>query len=245
MQRRGNWKSRENRPEASSGTIPTCENPPGIDPDSPRREASSLTTRPPVTLDLGPGFSDGVTLPKCVKHGWANSEGQVAEEDGGASKVLTLPGNRRYLTIPQVAQEMCRRIRMATVTSVYRFQETIPQLKEMESIHIPLLSSQSQYRRLRKQQLKGPLIHHQPLDNLNTARVGRGVEWLDYSATTKANRAQVPAGLLPDSRMWELWWAKPLVGGLSRGSPVSPALPIRRCCILTSLQFHRLTRSRY
>ncbi|KAJ8888925.1 hypothetical protein PR048_008419 [Dryococelus australis] len=42
------------RPVASSGTIPTCENPgeifPGIGPGSPRWEVSSLTTTPPWLL---------------------------------------------------------------------------------------------------------------------------------------------------------------------------------------------------
>ncbi|KAJ8875040.1 hypothetical protein PR048_022930 [Dryococelus australis] len=41
------------RPTASSGTIPKCENPvtrSGIEPDSPRWEASGMTARPPRTL---------------------------------------------------------------------------------------------------------------------------------------------------------------------------------------------------
>ncbi|KAJ8870219.1 hypothetical protein PR048_029236 [Dryococelus australis] len=41
-------------PAASSGTIPTCENPevprPGIEPGSPRWEAGSLTAQPPLPL---------------------------------------------------------------------------------------------------------------------------------------------------------------------------------------------------
>ncbi|KAJ8869158.1 hypothetical protein PR048_030726 [Dryococelus australis] len=49
----GNWRTPRKplRPAASSGTVPTRDNPgvtrPGIEPGSPRREASSLTARPP------------------------------------------------------------------------------------------------------------------------------------------------------------------------------------------------------
>ncbi|KAJ8888933.1 hypothetical protein PR048_008427 [Dryococelus australis] len=42
------------RKAASSGTIPTCENPgvirPGIEPGSPRWEASKLTAQPPRSI---------------------------------------------------------------------------------------------------------------------------------------------------------------------------------------------------
>ncbi|KAJ8896891.1 hypothetical protein PR048_002237 [Dryococelus australis] len=56
MQRRGNRELPEKirRPEASSGTILTCENcgttPPGIEPGSPWWEASALTTAPPQAV---------------------------------------------------------------------------------------------------------------------------------------------------------------------------------------------------
>ncbi|KAJ8891231.1 hypothetical protein PR048_010746 [Dryococelus australis] len=55
------------------------------------------------------------------------------------------------------------------------------------------------------------------------------------SPPTKANRAQSLAESLPDFRMWESCQTMPLVGGFSRGSPVSPALSFRRCTILTSI----------
>ncbi|KAJ8867700.1 hypothetical protein PR048_031503 [Dryococelus australis] len=60
------------------------------------------------------------------------------------------------------------------------------------------------------------------------------VEWLDRSPSTKAILVQSPAGA-PDLRMWELCLTMPLVGGFSRGSPVSPALSFRCRCILTSI----------
>ncbi|KAJ8866989.1 hypothetical protein PR048_032851 [Dryococelus australis] len=58
-------------------------------------------------------------------------------------------------------------------------------------------------------------------------------ERLARSPPTKANRAQSPAGS-PDFRKWESCRAMPLVGGSSRGSPVSPAPSFRRRSIFTS-----------
>ncbi|KAJ8868481.1 hypothetical protein PR048_030009 [Dryococelus australis] len=52
------------------------------------------------------------------------------------------------------------------------------------------------------------------------------------SPSTKASRAQSPAGL-PIYRMWESCRTMPLAGGFPRGSPVSPALSFRCCSILT------------
>ncbi|KAJ8867237.1 hypothetical protein PR048_031036 [Dryococelus australis] len=48
-------------------------------------------------------------------------------------------------------------------------------------------------------------------------------ERLDCSPPTKANRVQSPVGPLPDFRMWKSCRKMPLLGGFSRGSPVSPA----------------------
>ncbi|KAJ8877978.1 hypothetical protein PR048_022441 [Dryococelus australis] len=49
-------------------------------------------------------------------------------------------------------------------------------------------------------------------------------ERLACSPPTVTNRVQSPVGSLPDFRMWESCRTMPLVGGFSRGSPVSPAL---------------------
>ncbi|KAJ8866694.1 hypothetical protein PR048_032555 [Dryococelus australis] len=54
------------------------------------------------------------------------------------------------------------------------------------------------------------------------------------SPPTKANRLQSPAGS-PDFRRWESCWMMPLVGGFSRGSPVSPAPSFRRRSVFTSI----------
>ncbi|KAJ8865768.1 hypothetical protein PR048_033290 [Dryococelus australis] len=60
-------------------------------------------------------------------------------------------------------------------------------------------------------------------------------ERLACSLPTKANPVQSPAGSLPDFRMWGSCQTMPLVGGFSRGTPVSPTLSFRRCSILTSI----------
>ncbi|KAJ8880340.1 hypothetical protein PR048_016807 [Dryococelus australis] len=57
-------------------------------------------------------------------------------------------------------------------------------------------------------------------------------------------RFDPPAGSLPDSRKWESCRTMPLVGGFSGGSPVSPALTLRRCSVITSFHPHRLSRPR-
>ncbi|KAJ8898134.1 hypothetical protein PR048_003494 [Dryococelus australis] len=66
-------------------------------------------------------------------------------------------------------------------------------------------------------------------------KVGAAVaERLARSPPTKANRAQSTAGL-PNFRMWGSCRTMPLVGGYSRGSPVSPAPSFRRCSVLASI----------
>ncbi|KAJ8895485.1 hypothetical protein PR048_000818 [Dryococelus australis] len=59
-------------------------------------------------------------------------------------------------------------------------------------------------------------------------------EWLACLPPTTANRVQFPAGS-PDFRKWESCRTMPLVGGFSRGIPVSPALSFRRRSILISI----------
>ncbi|KAJ8897818.1 hypothetical protein PR048_003171 [Dryococelus australis] len=59
-------------------------------------------------------------------------------------------------------------------------------------------------------------------------------ERLARSPPTRANRAQSPAGS-PDFRKGESYRTMPLVGGFSRGSPVSPAPSFWRRSIFTSI----------
>ncbi|KAJ8882789.1 hypothetical protein PR048_014603 [Dryococelus australis] len=67
---------------------------------------------------------------------------------------------------------------------------------------------------------------------------------LDCSLPTKASRVKSPADSLPDFCKWESYPTMPLVDGFSRGSPVSPALALRRCSTLTLFHPHRLSRPR-
>ncbi|KAJ8874240.1 hypothetical protein PR048_025083 [Dryococelus australis] len=75
--------------------------------------------------------------------------------------------------------------------------------------------------------LNGHSVWHAP------SEVERGV-LATQNWPTKAIRVQSPAGS-PDSRMWESCRTMPLVGGYSRGSPVSPALSFRCRSRLTSI----------
>ncbi|KAJ8871265.1 hypothetical protein PR048_027573 [Dryococelus australis] len=64
-------------------------------------------------------------------------------------------------------------------------------------------------------------------------------ERLACSPPTKAKWVQSRAGS-PDFRMWESCRTMPLVGGFSRGSPVSTTLSFRCCSILTSITYPSL-----
>ncbi|KAJ8871039.1 hypothetical protein PR048_027343 [Dryococelus australis] len=66
---------------------------------------------------------------------------------------------------------------------------------------------------------------------------------LSWSPPTKANRARSPVGS-PDFRKWESYRTMTLVGGFSRGSPITPALSSRRRSIFASFHLHRLSRPR-
>ncbi|KAJ8866855.1 hypothetical protein PR048_032716 [Dryococelus australis] len=58
---------------------------------------------------------------------------------------------------------------------------------------------------------------------------------LSLLASNQGDPGSIPGRVTPDFRMWESCRTMPLVGGFSRGSPVSPALSFRRCSILTSI----------
>ncbi|KAJ8877968.1 hypothetical protein PR048_022431 [Dryococelus australis] len=64
------------------------------------------------------------------------------------------------------------------------------------------------------------------------------VQWLEHTPPTRAKWVRFPAATPPDLRTWESCRTMPLVGGSSRGLPVSP------CSVLTSLHPHRLSRPR-
>ncbi|KAJ8877245.1 hypothetical protein PR048_021699 [Dryococelus australis] len=54
-------------------------------------------------------------------------------------------------------------------------------------------------------------------------------------ASHQGDTGSIPGRVTPDFRMWESCWTMPLVGGCSRGSPVSPAFLFRHCSILPSI----------
>ncbi|KAJ8881396.1 hypothetical protein PR048_017877 [Dryococelus australis] len=66
----------------------------------------------------------------------------------------------------------------------------------------------------------------------------------DYSPPIQANRVRFPAESFPDFRRRESCLTMPLVGGFSRGTPVSVSLAFQRYSILTSFHPNRLSKPR-
>ncbi|KAJ8867547.1 hypothetical protein PR048_031349 [Dryococelus australis] len=64
---------------------------------------------------------------------------------------------------------------------------------------------------------------------------GLDVKSLSLLASHQGEPGSIFGRVTPDFRMWESCRTMPLVGGFSRGSPVSPAPSFRRCSILTSI----------
>ncbi|KAJ8878553.1 hypothetical protein PR048_019131 [Dryococelus australis] len=66
---------------------------------------------------------------------------------------------------------------------------------------------------------------------------------LASSHPVKENQVRFPAGSVADFPTWELYRAKPLIGGFPLGSPVFPAFAFRWSPILNSFHSHRISRS--
>ncbi|KAJ8891038.1 hypothetical protein PR048_010547 [Dryococelus australis] len=61
----------------------------------------------------------------------------------------------------------------------------------------------------------------------------QGCPAVSLLASHQSDPGSIPGRVTPDFRMWESCRMMPLVGGFSRGSPVSPALSFRRCSSIT------------
>ncbi|KAJ8891883.1 hypothetical protein PR048_004438 [Dryococelus australis] len=77
--------------------------------------------------------------------------------------------------------------------------------------------------------------HDSQMRKCKSDPAGNMAERLACSPPTKANRVLSPAGSHPNLRVRESWRTMPLVGGISRGSPVFPTPSFRRGSILTSI----------
>ncbi|KAJ8888277.1 hypothetical protein PR048_007764 [Dryococelus australis] len=64
---------------------------------------------------------------------------------------------------------------------------------------------------------------------------GHGDRVVNLLASHQGDPGSIPGRATPDFRMWESCRTMPLVGGFSRGSPVSPAPSFRRCSIFTTI----------
>ncbi|KAJ8871827.1 hypothetical protein PR048_028167 [Dryococelus australis] len=68
--------------------------------------------------------------------------------------------------------------------------------------------------------------------NFSRALIGvTTVAAVSLLASHQGDPGSIPGRVNPDFRMWESCRTMPLVGGFSRGSPVSPGLSFRRCSI--------------
>ncbi|KAJ8877933.1 hypothetical protein PR048_022392 [Dryococelus australis] len=80
--------------------------------------------------------------------------------------------------------------------------------------------------------------------NTPSVNRGRGGRAVSPPAFHHGEPSSIP-GRVTGSRMWESCRTMPLVGGPSRGSPVSPAPSLRCCSILIPNHSHRLSRPRW
>ncbi|KAJ8871029.1 hypothetical protein PR048_027332 [Dryococelus australis] len=107
-----------------------------------------------------------------------------------------------------------------------------PTLKKQRTVKLPQVAGWRTRKRL------APFMPDIKCSSLKVVGVTFGC-----SPPTKANRVRSRAGSLPDFRKWESYRMMPIVGVHSRGSPVSRALPFRRCYILTSFHHIRIVQN--
>ncbi|KAJ8866586.1 hypothetical protein PR048_032445 [Dryococelus australis] len=229
--------------EDPSGTIPTCENPgatlPGIEPGSPMWEAGVLTTTPPRPLKRRRGERKGSSS-EIVK--WNH----VIWDSPGLSLWTRCRRLGPWLALPTVKSPMVSSgprgpVRTSHPTTfdlmLGKFDCGLDtgSLLHDGAFHINLLidchhgqNSLSCSTRPHGKKLQERWVLTNGSDSL------QDVKRLVRSPPTMANRLQSPAGS-QDFLMCESCRTMPLVGGFSRGSPVSPALSFRRCSILTSI----------
>ncbi|KAJ8866537.1 hypothetical protein PR048_032394 [Dryococelus australis] len=197
------------RPAASYGTIPTCENPgvtrPGIYPCSPKWARGRCEQIVWLTFS-----STARSLGAVQVAGWGG---------GGEWR-----GVGYGLCLGPTPPFACR------AKPGWPDRESNLGPPECESRELPLRHLARQLNISTDGTTSSPLcVTHAP--SLSGATVaGR----LARSPPIKANRGQSPAGS-PDFHKCESCRTMPLVGGFSRGSPISPASSFRRYSIFTSI----------
>ncbi|KAJ8886323.1 hypothetical protein PR048_012534 [Dryococelus australis] len=208
------------RPAASYITIPTCENPgvtrPGIEPCLPLWETSSLTAQPPR-----PVMSQSVAVSRLVSRG---------KEKNGLGSCLVILGSyfRPISVLP--------RIMMVEGGGGGRIARLHGGMRIARSNRRGRAGRGEATSQEMKRQRAVSVVESLSEAGSTLTFVGAAVaERLACLPFTKANRVQSSVGPLPDFCMWESCRTTPLVGGFSRGPPVSLTLLFRHCSILTSL----------
>ncbi|KAJ8867243.1 hypothetical protein PR048_031042 [Dryococelus australis] len=114
-----------------------------------------------------------------------------------------------------------------------------PTPKELPLAHPSAALSTPDKTHIKTSVVTSPCVYPNNGSHISSFSVSRGGKVVRLIASHLGEQGSIPGGSLPDFRMWELCRTMPLVGGFSRGSPISPVLAFRRCSIPTSL--HPLT----
>ncbi|KAJ8883863.1 hypothetical protein PR048_015718 [Dryococelus australis] len=174
-----------------------------------------------------------VLIMECTRaSSWLGGDGTRETEIGSWGS----GGGSGSASVPRMPQEELRWEiwRAASVKLTYEivhYVSSVPTCKLNEHIHDLVLRG---CWTLKNNLVSNLLPQPHRYGQLCEGGVAAVAEWLARSPPTKANRVHSPAGS-PDFRMWEPCRTIPLVGGFSRGSPVSLVLSFRRCSILTSI----------
>ncbi|KAJ8874444.1 hypothetical protein PR048_025293 [Dryococelus australis] len=257
IQGQGKWEIRHDSHIWGSAQL-------GIEPGSPWCEASGLTTAQP-RLGRGKGDhhlrrrKGGGGGAHTVE---VDGAGAVSVDLGDDTVQVLGPQLvvQRRQDLPQRARRdvaiTCRHNRIPTVARRARLVELTFSVVEPEGLLQLLLHSLGvvlleEVRRYLAEAVESPAQHRKqtphfppPLVLFTTCltttppptyhKRATVAERLARSPPTEANRVQSPAGS-PDFRKGESYRTMPLVGGFSRGSPVSPVPSFRRRSIFTSI----------
>ncbi|KAJ8881224.1 hypothetical protein PR048_017698 [Dryococelus australis] len=240
------------RPMTSSSTIPTCENPEwpsrGIGPGSPWWEASRLSTQPPsphrlkrakCDLVLSIHVSELMQIQDCVtSHEVWRKLHMIYQSKGPARKANLLKkiilskmktGQNARTHVKYVLSSDLSRTYSATFSSTCAAIDLLRAQKaaaaNTEPLHLTLCGERKKQGGETGRKREGIRAEQS---------VHLGAEVAGASSTLASHQGEpgsIPGRVTGFSQVGIL----PLVGGPSRGSPVSPAPSFRRCSILTSI----------
>ncbi|KAJ8897441.1 hypothetical protein PR048_002787 [Dryococelus australis] len=225
------------RPAASSGTIPTCENP-WNDPrpvclGERERERARRTL-----LLTSPGATAGRYARRVV---WPSRDELVVSRRRRLARSPPTKANRAQSSAgsPDFRKwESCRTMPLVGgFLAISHFPRPfIPAPHHIHFNHPHRLKFTAIGNKTCECRISP---YSKRMDRNQTHDLPDTRQWLEYSPPpTWENRARFPAWPLPDFRMWESFRM------MSQGSPVSPAPSFRRCSRIISLHLHRLSRPR-